>query len=196
LPFSSFASGLISASVRSYSRKSCISWNTMGVSRTRSSPVTPTCATASFAMRSVSGSSVEKCVRERCSGCCSATSSMSMPPMSLNSSTGSLARPSHVTEAKYSFATGHFSSTSTQRAFSPLTTIGSTCWVRRTASSGVSANCTAPAFMRPPESTWLFTTTGPPISAAAARASSALATTRPRPSGRPRRRNSALDSYS
>ena len=35
---SSFASGLISASVRSKSRKSCISWNTIGVSRTRSSP--------------------------------------------------------------------------------------------------------------------------------------------------------------
>ena len=28
------------------------------------------------------------------------------------------------------------------------------------ASSAVSANFTAPAFMRPPESTWLFSTTG------------------------------------
>ena len=36
--------------------------------------------------------------------------------MSLNSSTGSFRRPSQVTEAKYSCATGLFSSTSTQRA--------------------------------------------------------------------------------
>ena len=36
---------------------------------------------------------------------------------------------------------------------------------------GVSANFTAPAFMRPPESTWLFNTTGQPMWCAAARAS-------------------------
>ena len=42
------------------------------------------------------------------------------------------------------------------------------------ASSGVSANLTPPAFIRPPVSTCDLTTTGPPISSAAWRASSAL----------------------
>ena len=42
------------------------------------------------------------------------------------------------------------------------------------ASSGVSANLTPPAFMRPPVSTWDLITTGPPMSSAAARASSAV----------------------
>ena len=42
------------------------------------------------------------------------------------------------------------------------------------ASSGVSANLTPPAFIRPPLSTWDLITTGPPISSAASRASSAV----------------------
>src|SRR5882757_7346384 len=42
------------------------------------------------------------------------------------------------------------------------------------ASSGVSANFTPPAFIRPPVSTWDLITTGPPISSAAARASSGV----------------------
>ncbi len=52
----------------------------------------------------MNGTSVETWVRETCSGCFSATSSMSMPPMSLKMMTGSFRRPSHVTAAKYSFA--------------------------------------------------------------------------------------------
>src|SRR5689334_5971125 len=42
------------------------------------------------------------------------------------------------------------------------------------ASSGVSANLTPPAFIRPPVSTWDLMTTGPPISSAAARACSGV----------------------
>src|SRR6201986_1124510 len=42
------------------------------------------------------------------------------------------------------------------------------------ASSGVSANLTPPAFIRPPVSTWDLITTGPPISSAAARASAGV----------------------
>ena len=42
------------------------------------------------------------------------------------------------------------------------------------ASSGVSANLTPPAFIRPPLSTCDLITTGPPISSAASRASSAV----------------------
>ena len=128
--------------------------------------MTPVAPTASFAIRSVTGSSVERCVFETCSGCFSATSSMSIPPMSLKITTGSLRRPSQVTAAKYSCATRLFSSTSTPIARCPFTTIGRICSKARAACSGVSANLTAPAFMRPPESTWLLSTTGPPISPA------------------------------
>ena len=64
------------------------------------------------------------------------------------------------------------------------------------ASSAVSANFTAPAFMRPPESTWLFSTTGPPISSQARCASSADFTTRPAPRGSPCLLKRAFDSYS
>ena len=42
------------------------------------------------------------------------------------------------------------------------------------ASSGVSANLTPPAFMRPPVSTWDLITVGPPIRSAASLASSAV----------------------
>ena len=47
------------------------------------------------------------------------------------------------------------------------------------------ASFTPPAFPRPPVSTWALTTTGPPSSAAAARASSALNATRPAETGMP-----------
>ncbi len=42
------------------------------------------------------------------------------------------------------------------------------------ASSGVSANLTPPAFMRPPVSTWDLITVEPPIRSAASRASAAV----------------------
>ena len=91
--------GLISASVRSYCTKIRASAATMRLSRFSSLPVTPTFATASFASKSENGRRFEKFVRERCSGCCSATSSMSMPPMSEKMITGRLFRASHVTAA-------------------------------------------------------------------------------------------------
>ena len=47
-------------------------------------------------------------------------------------------------------------------------------WAWPSASSGVSANFTPPAFMRPPESTCDLMTTGPPMSAAAVFASVAV----------------------
>jgi hypothetical protein len=64
-------------------------------------------------------------------------------------------------------------------------------------SSGVSAKSTPPAFMRPPESTCDFTTTGPPIPRAVSPASAAVAATlEPAGRGIPRFANSAFDSYS
>ena len=71
----------------------------MRLSRPSAPPVTPTFDTASFASKSENGRRFEMCVRERCSGCCSATSSMSMPPMSLKMTTGRFALASHVTAA-------------------------------------------------------------------------------------------------
>ena len=71
----------------------------MRLSRLRSLPVTPVRETASFASKSETGRRLERCVRERCSGCCSATSSMSMPPMSLKMTTGRRAAASQVTAA-------------------------------------------------------------------------------------------------
>ena len=94
------------------------------MSRFSAWPLTPVAAIASFAMRGVIGSSDEKCVFETCSGCVSATSSMSMPPMSEKISTGCLRRPSQVIAAKYSCAMPFFSSTSTARHVWPLTRIG------------------------------------------------------------------------
>ena len=46
----------------------------------------------------------------------------------------------------------------------PLISSSSTCSACAAASSGVSANWTPPAFIRPPVSTWDLITTGPPIS--------------------------------
>ena len=100
-----------------------MSSKTTGVSRTSASPVTPVAPIASFAMRGEIGRIDEKWVFETCSGCFSATSSMSMPPMSLKRSTGFFWRPSQVTEAKYSWTTSRFSSTRTARGSWPLTSI-------------------------------------------------------------------------
>src|SRR4051812_30581353 len=64
------------------------------------------------------------------------------------------------------------------------------------ASSGVSANCTPPAFMRPPVSTWDLMTTGPPMSSATAQASSAVLAKPNLVVGMPARRTISRDSYS
>ena len=61
---------------------------------TRKKPVMPTDATASLARKSMLGRIVEKWPRPMWSGCCSATSSMSIPPMSENTKVGSFLTPS------------------------------------------------------------------------------------------------------
>ena len=68
----------------SYSRNSRASAARIGVSRFSSDPVMPSEATTSFARKSIRGRIVEKWPRPIRSGCVSATSSMSIPPMSLN----------------------------------------------------------------------------------------------------------------
>ena len=65
---------------------------------------------------------------------------MSMPPMSLKITTGSFRRPSQVTAAKYSCATGARSSTSTPRGFWPLISSARIACAAASASAGVSAN--------------------------------------------------------
>ena len=62
-------------------------------------PVTPVWATTSFARKSGASIRFERWPRPTWSGCCSATSSMSIPPMSLNSITGRLRMPSQTTPA-------------------------------------------------------------------------------------------------
>src|SRR4051795_4629180 len=64
------------------------------------------------------------------------------------------------------------------------------------ASAGLSASFTPPALPRPPVSTWAFTTTGPPIDDAAARASSGETARRPSETGIPTRLKSSLPWYS
>src|SRR4051812_8441067 len=64
------------------------------------------------------------------------------------------------------------------------------------ASSGVSANFTPPAFMRPPVSTWDLITTGPPTSRAISAASSAVVAKPPGATGTPSRSRTWRDSYS
>ena len=64
------------------------------------------------------------------------------------------------------------------------------------ASSGVSANLTPPAFMRPPVRTCDLMTTGPPISSAIFFASSASVAKPCLESGMPSRARMRLDSYS
>ncbi len=64
------------------------------------------------------------------------------------------------------------------------------------ASSGVSANLTPPAFIRPPVRTCDLITVGPPISAAASRASSAVVQKPYFVTGIPARSTILRDSYS
>ena len=64
------------------------------------------------------------------------------------------------------------------------------------ASSGPSASFTPPALPRPPVSTCALTTTGPPSSCAAARASCGESARRPSETGIPTRRKSSLPWYS
>src|SRR4051794_22330927 len=71
--------------------------------------------------------------------------------------------------------------------------IASACFA---ASSGVSANCTPPAFMRPPVSTCDLITVGPPIRSAASRASSAVVAKPNSVTGIPARLTIWRDSYS
>ena len=61
--------------------------------------MTPTDAITSLALKSLKGRIVEKWRRPTWSGCSSATSSMSMPPMSEKTITGSLRIPSQTTPA-------------------------------------------------------------------------------------------------
>ena len=72
----------------------------------------------------------------------------------------------------------------------------STCWAFSAASAGESANCTPPAFMRPPVSTCDLITTGPPMLSAAARACSAVVAKANLVVGMPARRTISRDSYS
>ena len=64
------------------------------------------------------------------------------------------------------------------------------------ASSGVSANLTPPAFIRPPVSTWDLITVGPPIRSAASRASAAVVAKPYSVTGIPARSTIRRDSYS
>src|SRR5215210_1371400 len=64
------------------------------------------------------------------------------------------------------------------------------------ASSGVSANFTPPAFIRPPVSTWDLITVGPPIRSAISRASAALVAKPKSVTGIPARFTIWRDSYS
>ncbi len=62
-------------------------------------PVTPVAATTCLASKSGIGIRLETWPRPTWSGCVSATSSMSIPPMSLNSISGFFAVPSQTTLA-------------------------------------------------------------------------------------------------
>ncbi len=98
-PSFSSASGLISASVMSLSRNRRARRASTGVARCSALPVTPAAAITCLAWKSENGSSVEKWPRPTWSGCSSATCSMSIPPMSLNSISGFFAVPSQTTPA-------------------------------------------------------------------------------------------------
>src|SRR6185503_7992736 len=67
---------------------------------------------------------------------------------------------------------------------------------RAAASSGVAASFTPPAFPLPPTSTCALTTTGPPIRAAASRASSGLVAVSPSGTGTPWRARISFERYS
>ncbi len=99
LPSVSSASGLISASVMSFSRKRRASLARIGVARFSCEPVTPVAAIVCFASKSGIGKRFDTWPRPTWSGWVSATSSMSIPPMSLNSISGRFAVPSQTTDA-------------------------------------------------------------------------------------------------
>ena len=99
VPSSSSASGLISASVMSYSENSRASRAMIGVSRCSALPVTPVEAMTSLASKSAGSRRLERCLRPTLSGWVSATSSMSIPPIGEKIITGRLRVPSHVTPA-------------------------------------------------------------------------------------------------
>ncbi len=94
VPSSSWHSGLTSARVRPYCVKALARRDIASVSRTRSPPPMPRERINSLAWKSENGVSAEKLALTTCSGCSSATCSMSMPPMSLKIITGSLAMAS------------------------------------------------------------------------------------------------------
>ena len=71
----------------------------IGVARFSSEPVTPVWAITCLAWKSEIGSRLERWPRPTWSGWRSATSSMSIPPMSLNSIIGRLRVPSQTTPA-------------------------------------------------------------------------------------------------
>ena len=71
----------------------------IGVARLSCEPVTPVAAIVCLASKSGIGIRLVTWPRPTWSGCCSATSSMSMPPMSLNSISGRFAVPSQTTPA-------------------------------------------------------------------------------------------------
>ena len=78
----------------------------------------------------------------------------------------------------------------------PLISSARTCSACGAASSGVSANWTPPAFIRPPVRTWDLITTGPPISWAISRACSAVVAKPCLVTGIPALATIARDSYS
>ena len=71
----------------------------IGTSLFSAGPVTPTEAITCLAWNSLRGRMFEKCWRPTWSGWLSATSSMSIPPMSLKRITGCLRMPSQTTPA-------------------------------------------------------------------------------------------------
>ncbi len=78
----------------------------------------------------------------------------------------------------------------------PLISSTRTSFACAAASSGVSANCTPPAFMRPPESTCDLITVGPAMSVAIALASSAVVANPYLVTGMPARSTILRASYS
>ena len=78
----------------------------------------------------------------------------------------------------------------------PLISSASTCSAWVAASSGVSANWTPPAFIRPPVRTWDLMTTGPPMSSAISRACSGVVAKPCLVTGIPALATIARDSYS
>ena len=78
----------------------------------------------------------------------------------------------------------------------PLISRPRTCSAFCAASSGVSANCTPPAFIRPPVSTWDLMTTGSPMRTAISRASCGVVAKPKSVTGIPARLTISRASYS